>query len=84
MYVSDLDRPWLETPFLFQGFYIRTESEIEELRRYCDTVQIDIEQSDASLQNALAHKDAGRPGSRTATARLSLWRRIISLFSNRQ
>ena len=22
MYVSRLDRPWLETPFLFQGFYI--------------------------------------------------------------
>jgi len=20
MYVSELDRPWLETPFLFQGF----------------------------------------------------------------
>ena len=24
MYVSQLDRPWLETPFLFQGFCIRT------------------------------------------------------------
>ena len=22
MYVVQLDRPWLETPFMFQGFYI--------------------------------------------------------------
>jgi len=24
MYVCRLDRPWLDTPFLIQGFYIRT------------------------------------------------------------
>ena len=24
MYVSELDRPWLESPFLFQGFEIKT------------------------------------------------------------
>ena len=42
MYVSDLDRPWLETPFLFQGFKIRTQQEIEELKRYCSYVIIDI------------------------------------------
>ncbi|MDH3434372.1 MAG: DUF3391 domain-containing protein, partial [Gammaproteobacteria bacterium] len=23
MYVAQLDRPWLETSFLFKGFYIR-------------------------------------------------------------
>ena len=27
MYVSQLDRPWLETPFLFQGFFIRNNKE---------------------------------------------------------
>jgi hypothetical protein len=26
MYVSKLDRPWLETPFIFQGFEIREQS----------------------------------------------------------
>jgi len=54
MYVSQLDRPWLETPFLFQGFYIRNASEIEELQRYCDYVQIDIEESDAKLMESLS------------------------------
>ena len=28
MYVAMLDRPWLETPFVFQGFEIKDQSEI--------------------------------------------------------
>jgi putative nucleotidyltransferase with HDIG domain len=41
MYVSRLDRPWIETPFLFQGFMIKGAEEIGELRRYCEVVYID-------------------------------------------
>ncbi|MDA8420472.1 MAG: HD-GYP domain-containing protein [Pseudomonadota bacterium] len=40
MFVSELDRPWLETPFLFQGFEIRSQNEITELKRYCQSVYI--------------------------------------------
>lgn len=45
MYVTQLDRPWLETPFLFQGFEIRSDREIAELKRYCDHVYVDAEVS---------------------------------------
>ncbi len=41
MYVSELDRPWIETPFLFQGFEILTPQDIAEIRRYCAYVYID-------------------------------------------
>ena len=41
MYISELDRPWLETPFLFQGFEIQTEQEIAEIKRYCSYVFVD-------------------------------------------
>lgn len=41
MYVSELDRPWRETPFLFQGFEIRSQAEIDELGRYCKWVYVD-------------------------------------------
>lgn len=47
MYVSELDRPWLDTPFLFQGFTIRANDEIDELARHCQHVFIDIELGDA-------------------------------------
>jgi len=40
MYVQELDRPWLDTPFLFQGFYIRDDEEIETLRSCCEFVFI--------------------------------------------
>lgn len=35
MYVSQLDRPWLETPFLFQGFEIQDDKDLRQLRQYC-------------------------------------------------
>ena len=43
MYVSMLDRPWLETPFIFQGFEIRDRLEIEQLQSYCSQVFVDID-----------------------------------------
>ena len=45
MYVSMLDRPWLETPFVFQGFTIRDRTEIELLQSYCSVVYIDVQRS---------------------------------------
>lgn len=45
MYIADLDRPWLETPFLFQGFEILTESDVKELQQFCKYVYIDVERS---------------------------------------
>ncbi|OGT36330.1 MAG: hypothetical protein A2W28_07530 [Gammaproteobacteria bacterium RBG_16_51_14] len=41
MVVCDLDRPWLDTPFLLQGFCIKTTGEIETLKKYCKYVYID-------------------------------------------
>ncbi len=41
MYVVELDRPWMDTPFLVQGFVIRTPEEIETLRKLCSFVYVD-------------------------------------------
>ncbi|MGB5245311.1 MAG: HD-GYP domain-containing protein [Woeseia sp.] len=46
MYVSELDKPWVETPFLFQGFTVADVDDLEELRKHCKSVLVDIEQSD--------------------------------------
>src|SRR3989338_8588339 len=45
MYVSDLDRNWRDTPFLFQGFEITSEEEIGELKRHCKHVFIDTDEA---------------------------------------
>jgi len=41
--VSRLDRPWVETPFLFQGFLVRETSQIDSTKKYCKHVYIDLE-----------------------------------------
>jgi HD-GYP domain-containing protein (c-di-GMP phosphodiesterase class II) len=43
MYVIELDRPWLGTPFDFQGFPITLPEQIQQLREYCKVVYIDPE-----------------------------------------
>jgi putative nucleotidyltransferase with HDIG domain len=51
MYVSALDRPWVGTPFLFQSFLIRSEKQIQQLQKFCRTVEINEEKSDPRLAN---------------------------------
>ena len=41
MYVAELDRPWIESPFLFQGFVISSSDELEKLRGTCRHVFIE-------------------------------------------
>jgi len=43
MYVSNLDRPWVETPFLFQGILIKDYAEIDEIKKHCNFVYIDVD-----------------------------------------
>jgi putative nucleotidyltransferase with HDIG domain len=40
MYVTELDRPWLGTPFLFQGFEITSDEELGQLRSLCQFVYV--------------------------------------------
>ena len=44
MYISKLDRPWLETSFWFQGFELKTQADIEAVQRQCDYVFVDVAQ----------------------------------------
>ena len=43
MYVSNVDRPWTETPFPFQGFLIANENEVRGLKKHCEHVFINVE-----------------------------------------
>ena len=41
MYVDQLDRPWTDTRFMYQGFFIRDPETIEEIARVCKFVYVD-------------------------------------------
>lgn len=41
MFVSELDRPWLESPFLIQGFLIEDDATLLQIRQVCRFVYVD-------------------------------------------
>jgi HD-GYP domain-containing protein (c-di-GMP phosphodiesterase class II) len=41
MAVIELDRPWIDSPFLLQGFTITSKSDIRALQEHCEYVYID-------------------------------------------
>lgn len=61
MFVSALDRPWLGTPFMIQGFKIESRAQIGRLQEYCQHVFVDTRQSRQTQEKvkreaAFAHK----------------------------
>ena len=38
MYVAQLDRPWLETPFVLQSFFLQEPSDIDPVSKHCACV----------------------------------------------
>ena len=80
LYVVKLDRPWIETPFLFQGFRIGGDEDLQVLREYCRRVYIDVRRSERraleTLKAAVAQrKRRQKPGAakaEVAGARLAM------------
>jgi len=73
MYVSRLDRPWLDSPFLFQGFPIRNQADIDALRRCCDHVFIDLDEGrDWQPPQHTPQPEATEAQHRFSTERLNL------------
>ena len=46
MYIAELDRPWTDTPFMFQGFVLQRQEQLDTLKKYCRTVVVDSEKSE--------------------------------------
>jgi HD-GYP domain-containing protein (c-di-GMP phosphodiesterase class II) len=46
MYVAELDRPWTDTPFVFQGFMLQTPAQLATLKKFCKSVIVDEERSE--------------------------------------
>lgn len=65
MYVAELDRPWSETPFFVQGFYVDSPEDIDSLRSHCEFVFIDVyrtrKNSERRTDRTYAHKSASSP-----------------------
>src|SRR3954462_10531954 len=69
MFVADPDRPWVDTPFLLQGFLIEDEDQIRALMQHCHFVLVDRTRSTGDQYQAptAARAGEGDPGARIAT-----------------
>ena len=54
MYVADLDRPWVGTPFWLQGFLIESDEHLMQLQQYCKFVMVDPALSTPNVQAAIS------------------------------
>jgi len=64
MYVAKLDRPWTDTPFMFQGFVLQNEKQLETLKKFCKKVFVDPEKVDRKTEEeAVARAAAAVRGS---------------------
>lgn len=71
MFVSQLDRPWIETPFPLQGFPVRSQDDIDKLKVWCRFVYIDVRRSminPALPPHAVAPRAPARPQAAQAPA----------------
>lgn len=41
MYVAALDRPWLESPFAVQGFFVHSQDDVDYVAQHCAYVYVD-------------------------------------------
>ncbi|MEX2197474.1 MAG: HD domain-containing phosphohydrolase [Burkholderiales bacterium] len=74
MYVAELDRPWVGTPFPFQGFVLRNKWQLETLGKFCQRVFVDRERSDALPEPNFSAPLAARHAP-AAEMRRDAWRR---------
>ena len=54
MFIAELDRPWLETPFALQGFVVRSTDEILYVADHVDYVYVDAEYTGKEIPMELA------------------------------
>ena len=80
MYVAELDRPWIGTPFMFQGFIIENDGDLAQLKQYCKYVFVDDlkSRSDPVVQEKLHGAVRGS----TITVEIKEWKGFDTLRKN--
>ena len=73
MYVAELDKPWEQSSFLFQGFEIESDNDIQALQYECEYVMIEEARSKpASLQPGAVRRPMAPRASTTITSRIGV------------
>ena len=75
VYIAELDRPWTETPFMFQGFILDNDKQLEVLKKHCKKVIIDLEKG-PDLDDPRLRKRAAGDGPKPASVLASIENKV--------
>lgn len=75
MFVCEVDRPWSETPFLFQGFPLLTREDLQAVRNCCQFVYVD-EYRRVILQLGSREVESPAPARPASTPAEQDWRNL--------
>lgn len=76
MYVDQLDRPWTETRFMYQGFFIQNQETLEELARVSRFVFVDAERNVAESKSQAVRAVERYPVTQTVEREISVAKAI--------
>ncbi|TAL58910.1 MAG: HD-GYP domain-containing protein [Legionella sp.] len=59
MFIEELDRPWIETPYPLEGLTLTSQKDIDDLAQYCKHVYVTVEDPKPSIHSKRFTIDAG-------------------------
>lgn len=84
MFIAELDRPWLETPFALQGFVVRTPDEALYVANHVDEVYVDADYTGQEVPLELAIAPTANDGTERLRLNEEFQRTRISFDSATQ
>jgi HD-GYP domain-containing protein (c-di-GMP phosphodiesterase class II) len=76
MYVSELDCPWTDTPFMFQGFILNDDKQLEAIKKFCKKVVIDLEKGSDLPDRSQLKAGALKPPSAAESVLASIKKKV--------
>ena len=76
MYVSELDRPWTDTPFMFQGFILSDDKQLEAIKKFCKKVVIDLEKGSDLPDRSQLKTGPLKPSSKAESVLAAIKRKV--------
>jgi HD-GYP domain-containing protein (c-di-GMP phosphodiesterase class II) len=71
MFVAELDRPWIDTPFLIEGLLLAQQKELDTLMKICHYVYVDLDKSIADVVQSIIDGNKKTLGKDTSTNHLN-------------
>jgi HD-GYP domain-containing protein (c-di-GMP phosphodiesterase class II) len=80
MFVAELDRPWLDTPFLIEGVLLKSQEELSTIKRICYYVYIDLDKSISDVVQDILSGYRATLGHNTSTPHLNTLMRAKTII----